>query len=139
MFLRPHHFHAAHRYLADMSRRNHNWDLHYNWGLRSIDLDHEALANHRLVIHSLEARLRDGTPVVLPRDGVLPPVDLRAKFREKETRPVPGLPGRARRCAWAGRSIAAGAARPPSASIRKRWNAKTRTAATIRSRCRCAT
>ena len=89
MFLRPHHFHAAQRYFVDLSRRNHNWDLHYNWGLRSIDLDYEALANHRLVIHSLEARLRDGTPVVVPRDGVLPTIDLRPRFREKETRQFP--------------------------------------------------
>jgi type VI secretion system protein ImpJ len=86
MFLRPHHFQASHRYLVDLSRRNHNWDLHYNWGLRSIDLDLEALANHRLVIHSLEARLRDGTPVVTPRDGNLPALDLRPIFQEKETR-----------------------------------------------------
>jgi type VI secretion system protein ImpJ len=86
MFLRPHHFQASHRYLVDLSRRNHNWDLHYNWGLRSIDLDVEALANYRLVIHSIEARLRDGTPVVTPRDGTLPTVDLRPFFQEMETR-----------------------------------------------------
>jgi len=86
MFLRPHHFQASHRYLVDLSRRNHNWDLHYNWGLRSLDLDMAALANYRLVIHSLEARLRDGTPVVLPRDGALPPIDLRPAFQNKDTR-----------------------------------------------------
>jgi type VI secretion system protein ImpJ len=86
MFLRPHHFQASHRFLADQSRRNHNWDVHYNWGLRSIDLDREALANHRLVIHSLKARLRDGTPVVIPRDGPLPSVDLRPAFQAQDTR-----------------------------------------------------
>jgi type VI secretion system protein ImpJ len=86
MFLRPQHFQAAHRYLVDVGRRNHNWDLHYNWGVRSIDLDQEALANHRLVIHSLEARMRDGTPVVIPRDGVLPTVDLRPAFQAKDVR-----------------------------------------------------
>src|SRR5271168_3207393 len=86
MFLRPHHFQAAHRFLADQGRRNHAWDVHYNWGLRSIDLDRAALANHRLVIHALEARLRDGTPVVIPRDGPLASVDLRPVFQGQETR-----------------------------------------------------
>jgi type VI secretion system protein ImpJ len=86
MFLRPHHFQAAHRSLVDQSRRNHAWDIHYNWGLRSIDLDREALANHRLVIHELEARLRDGTPVVIPHDGALASVDLRPVFESQETR-----------------------------------------------------
>ena len=86
MFLRPHHFQVSHRFLVDLGRRNQNWDVHYNWGLRSIDIDMEALANHRLVIHSLEARLRDGTPVVVPRDGVLPPLDLRRALQAKDAR-----------------------------------------------------
>ena len=86
MFLRPHYFQASHRNLADLSRRNHKWDVHYNWGLRSIHLDEEALTNHRLVIHSLEARLRDGTPVVVPQDGTLEPLDIRATFQETDKR-----------------------------------------------------
>jgi type VI secretion system protein ImpJ len=85
MFLRPHHFQAAHRYLVDLSRRNHNWDVAYNWGLRSIDIDAEALANQRLLVHSLEARLRDGTPVVIPRDGNVAPLDLRRALQAKDT------------------------------------------------------
>ncbi len=86
MFLRPLHFQAAQRYWVDLSRRNHNWDVHYNWGLRSIEIDPTALTNHRLVIRSLEARLRDGTPVVIPRDGSLPVLDLRALFQAQKTR-----------------------------------------------------
>ncbi len=82
MFLRPHHFQASQRHLADLGRRNAKWDVHYNWGLHSIHLDEEALANHRLVIHALEARLRDGTPVVVPQDGTLEPLDVRAAFQE---------------------------------------------------------
>src|SRR6185312_9571392 len=57
-----------------------------NWGLRSIDIDVEALTNHRLVIHSLEARMRVGTPVMAPRDCVLPAVDLRPAFQDKDAR-----------------------------------------------------
>ncbi len=86
MFLRPHHFQAAHRRGVDLGRRNHSWDVHSNWGLRSIEIDLEALANHRLVIHTLEARLRDGTLVVAPRDGALPALDLRPTFQQSDAR-----------------------------------------------------
>src|SRR5947209_4151926 len=102
MFLRPLHFQAAHRYWTDLSRRNHDWDVQYNWGIRKIELDRTALENHRLLIRTLEARLRDGTPIVIPRDGILPTVDLRPHFHANKTRvlriyiAVPKLnPGRA--------------------------------------------
>jgi type VI secretion system protein ImpJ len=77
MFLRPHHFQAAQRHGAHLAGTDEKWDHHYNWGLRAIDLDRDALANYRLVIRSLRARLRDGTLVSIPEDGVLPAVDLR--------------------------------------------------------------
>jgi type VI secretion system protein ImpJ len=77
MFLRPHHFQAAQRHGAQLGGTDEKWDHHYNWGLRSIDLDREALANYRLVIRALKARMRDGTLVSIPEDGVLPALDLR--------------------------------------------------------------
>src|SRR5947209_15894977 len=77
MFLRPHHFQAAQRHSSHLTHTSAKWDLHYNWGLRSVELDQEALANHRLVIRSLQARLRDGTLVSVPEDGTLPALDLR--------------------------------------------------------------
>jgi type VI secretion system protein ImpJ len=80
MFLRPHHFQAAQRYSFHLTHTSEKWDLHYNWGLRSVELDQEALANHRLVIRSLQARLRDGTLVSVPEDGPLPALDLRPAF-----------------------------------------------------------
>jgi len=86
MFLRPHHFQAAQRHLEEQRCRNHKWDLHYNWGLRQIDLDEDALGNYRLVLHSLEARMRDGTLVVAPRDGIVPSRDLRSVFQDRQTR-----------------------------------------------------
>ncbi|MBI1832560.1 MAG: type VI secretion system baseplate subunit TssK [Planctomycetes bacterium] len=86
MFIRPHHFQAAQRHLDDLRCRNHKWDHHYNWGLRFIDLDQEALGNYRLVLHALEARMRDGTLVVAPRDGIVPTVDLRPVFQARDTR-----------------------------------------------------
>src|SRR5262249_1559213 len=75
MFLRPHHFQMAQRNWAAMAARGDKWDAHYNWGLRSIDLDLDALANYRCVVRSLQARLRDGTQVLIPEDAVLTPVE----------------------------------------------------------------
>src|SRR5262249_37297690 len=57
--------------------QSEKWDHHYNWGLRSFDLDKDALNNHRLVIRSLQARFRDGTLVSIPEDATLPALDLK--------------------------------------------------------------
>jgi len=83
MFLRPHHFQAAGRYLNDQLRQSGRWDIHYNWGLRAIDIDADALHNYQFVIHRLEARLRDGTLVRVPEDGALTPIDLRAGLEQQ--------------------------------------------------------
>jgi type VI secretion system protein ImpJ len=78
MFLRPQHLQAAQRHLAHLGHVNGRWDHPFNWGLRAFVLDREALANHRFVIRTLEARLRDGSVVALPEDGALPALDLKA-------------------------------------------------------------
>ncbi|HEX4588908.1 MAG TPA: type VI secretion system baseplate subunit TssK, partial [Gemmataceae bacterium] len=83
MFLRPHHFQAAGRYFNDQLRQSGRWDVHYNWGLRTIDIDQAALANYQFVVHRLEARLRDGTIVRVPEDGALTPIDLRAGLEQQ--------------------------------------------------------
>ena len=73
MFLQPHHLQAAERHQMSATQLGSKWDLHHNWGLRSIELRENALANHRLVIRRLEARLKDGTLVLVrPDDGALP-------------------------------------------------------------------
>ena len=78
MFLQPHHMQAAERHQVYVNQLGSKWDLHHNWGLRSIELREDALANHRLVIRKLEARLKDGTIVVVrPDDGALPALDLK--------------------------------------------------------------
>lgn len=82
MFLRPHHFQTAQRHQDHVLARNDKWSLHYNWGLRAIDLDQEALANYRLVIRALQARLRDGATLAIPDDGLLPALDLKPAFEE---------------------------------------------------------
>jgi type VI secretion system protein ImpJ len=82
MFLRPHHFQTAQRYLSHQAHLDEKWDHHYNWGLRSVELDADALANHRFVVRSLRARLRDGTLVSVPEDGALPALELKGLFEK---------------------------------------------------------
>jgi type VI secretion system protein ImpJ len=84
MFLRPHHFQAAQRYWLQHAHLNEHWDCHYNWGLRAIELDLDALANYRLVVRTLRARLRDGTLVTVPEEGPLTPLDLRPAFEQAQ-------------------------------------------------------
>lgn len=81
MFLQPHHFQAEHRYQTARTHRGIKWPVHHNWGLRAIQVDQDALKNSRLVIQSLEACLRDGTPVSIPEDGILPTLDLKGVFQ----------------------------------------------------------
>lgn len=85
MFLRPQHLQAAQRYEANQRNRGAKWDLHYNWGLRSVELNETALANHRLVVQSLQARLRDGTLVCLPEDAAPPALDLKGPLERERS------------------------------------------------------
>lgn len=80
MFLRPQHFQAADRHLHDLVNVGSRWNLHYCWGLRSLSLDTDALANYRLSIRSLEARLPEGTLLRIPTDSMPPHLDLRNAF-----------------------------------------------------------
>lgn len=82
MFLRPHHFQAASRHALALHQQGEKWDLHFNWGLRDIELDREALANYRFVLRSVKLRLRDGTLVALPEDGDAPILDLKPALEQ---------------------------------------------------------
>lgn len=83
MFLLPQHLQAAHRHGLHLGQLSDRWNVHYHWGLRALDLDQDALANYRVVIRALRARLRDGTVICVPEDGTLPALDLRNVFGEK--------------------------------------------------------
>lgn len=85
MFLTPHQFQAADRWQAREQRLGSQWDQHYNWGARVIDLDHDALANQRLVIRRLRGRMRDGTQVCFPEDGSLAVLDVKPALLHSET------------------------------------------------------
>jgi type VI secretion system protein ImpJ len=77
MFLRQHHFLTEHRQVLRLMQLDGKWALHHNWGIRTIDLNTDALANFRFSVNALEARMRDGTLVEVPRDGKLTEVELK--------------------------------------------------------------
>lgn len=84
MFLRPHHFQASDRFWADHTRQSSRWDSPFNWGLRRIDIDRNALKNYRFVVSSLQARMRDGTIVRVPQDCNLRELDLHSAFDQQD-------------------------------------------------------
>jgi type VI secretion system protein ImpJ len=63
--------------MVKLMQLDEKWTLHHNWGLRSIQLNTEALGNFRFAISELRARLRDGTLIEVPEDGPLPELDLK--------------------------------------------------------------
>jgi len=85
MFLRPQHFQVWERHARELMNREGKWDLHYNWGLRRIEIDLDALGNYRLVVRELAARLGDGTLVDVPALGSLPVLDLKEAFGRENT------------------------------------------------------
>ena len=62
MFIRPQHFQTAQRYWAHLVDRSAKWDVHYNWGLRSVELDLDALANYRGVARRMAKRVMSSSP-----------------------------------------------------------------------------
>lgn len=83
MFLRPHHYQALQRSLQTRMSRDQHWDHHYNWGLRTIDIDIDAISNYRFVVRRLDARWHDGTTISVPDDAELAVLDLKPIFAEK--------------------------------------------------------
>lgn len=81
--MRPHHLQSMQRHEFSQGHANQKWTQHYNWGLRSVDVNLDALSNFRFVVDSLKARLRDGTIISIPQDGILPPVDLKPAFADR--------------------------------------------------------
>jgi type VI secretion system protein ImpJ len=85
MFLRTHHFQVSQAESSEKSHLSEKWDHYHNWGLRAIDLDLDAMANSRLVVRALKARLRDGTLVAIPEEGVVPPLDLKPALQRADS------------------------------------------------------
>jgi type VI secretion system protein ImpJ len=85
VFLKPHHFQAGLRYHHEQMRRQHLWNVPYGWGLESIELDRDALADHRVIIRRLSARFPDGTAIELGPDDPLPERKLHDVLRSQRS------------------------------------------------------
>src|SRR5262245_8305052 len=77
MFLWPQQMQQAERFIAEQLHLGSTWDTHYNWGLRSLEWDQDALGNFRFVVRSLHARLPDGTLIAMPEHVNLPALDVK--------------------------------------------------------------
>jgi type VI secretion system protein ImpJ len=84
MALWPHMMQQAERFGVRQLQLSHKFNLHYDWGLRAIDLDVAALANYRFAAHTLQARLKDGTTVSAPEDGAVAALDLRPALQASD-------------------------------------------------------
>jgi type VI secretion system protein ImpJ len=80
MFLWPQQLQHAERHRLEQMHRHHRWNLNYDWGLRSLEWDPDALATSRFIVRGLTARFRDGTLVSVPDDAALAPLDLKSEF-----------------------------------------------------------
>jgi type VI secretion system protein ImpJ len=81
MFLRTIQFQAEQRLGRERLKESEDWFHPYNWGLRSVELDHDAIANGTLALRSCEARFRDGTKLTIPSDVAVEPIPLRGALR----------------------------------------------------------
>jgi type VI secretion system protein ImpJ len=82
LFLRPQHFQAADRYWSEVIETSQQWDHPYHYGIHAIEISKEALANHQFQIHTLQARMRDGTLVAMDAGNEPDRVDLKEKLAE---------------------------------------------------------
>lgn len=65
MFLCPQHFQAADRYWHEMLATRELFDHPFSYGIRSLKISAEALANSQVALSGLSARFRDGALFVL--------------------------------------------------------------------------
>jgi type VI secretion system protein ImpJ len=84
LFLRPQHFQAADRYWAETLATGEQWDHHYNYGLRALEVSSEAIGNYQFQVNLCHARLKDGTLVALEPGQEMDRLDLKEAF-EKES------------------------------------------------------
>ena len=52
LFLQPHHFQAADRYLTEVMQSSLEFDHPYYYGIRSLEYGAEALANHQFEVRA---------------------------------------------------------------------------------------
>jgi type VI secretion system protein ImpJ len=77
MFLRPQHFQAADRHARQGLTDSEDWFHPFNWGVRRVEFDRDAVGNYSVVVRACEARFKDGTKLTIPDDAVADPIELR--------------------------------------------------------------
>ncbi|MDZ4820158.1 MAG: type VI secretion system baseplate subunit TssK [Planctomycetota bacterium] len=82
LFLRPQHFQAADRYWTELIATADQWGQPYNYGVHAFEYSREALANNQFQIHTLQARMRDGTLIMLGGGSEPDRLDLKPTFKE---------------------------------------------------------
>lgn len=73
IFLGPHHFQLADRQARLALKESEDWFQPFSWGVRSIELDLDALANNTICVKSCKARFKDGTRLSVISDGTIEP------------------------------------------------------------------
>lgn len=82
MLLLPHHFQAGSEHAADALATATNWIQPYAYGVHAIEVTSEALANFEVRIPRIEARLRDGSMIVVPDNASLPALNIAKTMEE---------------------------------------------------------
>ena len=81
LFLRPATFSSGRSLLeSELVATSEQWDHPYNYGLHTLEYGKEALANHQFQIHTLKARMPDGTLVTLDSGNEPDRLDLKPTF-----------------------------------------------------------
>ena len=80
LFLRPHHFQAADRFWTESTQVSEQWDHQYNYGVRSLKISEEAIANYQVQVNVCHARMKDGTLISLEPGQEPDRVDLSEAF-----------------------------------------------------------
>ncbi|WP_010585373.1 type VI secretion system baseplate subunit TssK [Schlesneria paludicola] len=87
LFISPHHFQLAERRLREEMALAQQWHVGYAYGIRKIEIDHDALSNWRVSLSTLHIRLRDHTFLRFPEDSILAPLEIpRTAFRNSQER-----------------------------------------------------
>lgn len=85
MLVLPHHFQAAEDNYVDWISSADSWLHPFNHGLRSVEVNRDALSNYEVRITHLEARLRDGTILSVPENAKLQELNVQSNFESSES------------------------------------------------------
>ena len=88
MFLRPHHFQAADRYLGELTGLHSQLDHPYGYGVFRVTVSEDGIANGILELVGLKARLRDGT-IIANEPNDVQSIDLKVRLPDGATGNLP--------------------------------------------------